>query len=78
MTSTRPSKPITDLEALHAVLGPRTAPVDQLPGTPRRGRSGHVTSYGAGRSCSTVGCATLLSMYNSGDLCALHSIRRTD
>ena len=34
---------------------------------------GQVTSYGTGRSCSTSGCDTRLSIYNSGESCAVHA-----
>ena len=34
---------------------------------------GQVTSYATGRSCSTAGCDTRLSIYNSGDSCAVHA-----
>jgi len=41
-------------------------------GKPRREGAGFVTSYGSGRPCASVGCATTLSMYNFSDRCAIH------
>lgn len=79
MTSTGPGAPGTPPKTSDdAVVDPMPVgpaePADlPLPGTGRRARTGHVISYGPGRPCSTAGCTTPLSIYNSGGSCALHS-----
>ncbi|HEY5168245.1 MAG TPA: hypothetical protein VIK03_02455 [Thermoleophilia bacterium] len=36
-------------------------------------RSGRVRAHGNGRVCAESDCATILSIYNSADYCALHA-----
>ena len=36
---------------------------------------GYIADFGRGRTCSTPGCRTLLSRYNSGRLCWVHDDR---
>lgn len=73
--SARASSGSTDHEASESIMGPPKPEVAALPDPPRRSRAGHITSYGAGRWCSMVGCSTVLSVYNSGDWCGLHGRR---
>lgn len=40
---------------------------------PRRNK-GHVQSFAAGRTCSDVSCATVLSRYNDTGRCWLHTV----
>ena len=50
----------------------------EAPATPdpviRRAR-GHVQEFGEDRSCIVSGCTTVLSRYNSGNLCWVHEDR---
>lgn len=43
--------------------------------TPLRSASRPSTSFGTGRRCAQMGCATLLSRYNPDELCAAHAPR---
>lgn len=49
-----------------------TDPATETPGERRRTGKGHIDSYGHGRVCEVSGCATRLSVYNSGNACWLH------
>ena len=51
------------------------AVAEPVPAEGRRLGRGHITSYEAGRTCSTSGCGTLLSRYNAKGACALHSLQ---
>lgn len=51
------------------------ATTDPFPAEGRRLGRGHITSYEAGRTCSTAGCDTLLSRYNAKGACAIHSMQ---
>lgn len=43
-------------------------------GTPLRSQEGTLPNkdYGRGRICAHEGCSTILSRYNSGNVCAAH------
>ena len=45
---------------------------EPTPGTARREGRGFISSFGAGRTCATPSCPTLLSRYNDKLYCSLH------
>jgi hypothetical protein len=49
---------------------------EATPGTPRREGRGYVPSFGAGRTCGTSGCETVLSRYNDKPTCWLHELQQ--
>lgn len=81
MTSSVPSASVrapsgsTEHETSQSIVGPPEPEPAALPVPRRRASARHITSYGAGRWCSMVGCSTVLSVYNSGDWCGLHGRR---
>jgi hypothetical protein len=58
-----PVRPVSD-----GKLGDRARP-----GERRRTGPGHIDSFGDGRTCAVDGCATRLSRYNAGAVCAKHA-----